>query len=255
MKMLSIVLLGSGNVAGHIFKAISKTKGAKVIQVYGRDTSKLRDFEEHTQITTDYNAILEADIYIIAVKDAAIQKVSEYLGDKKGLVVHTSGSASIDVLKSERKGVFYPLQSFTKDRDINFKTIPICLESENLKDLEILETLAKQLSDSVHLIDSEERKTLHLAAVFVNNFTNHLFYIADEICNQNELDFKILKPLVEETINKTRFLSPKEAQTGPARRNDIETMQRHLEDLKNTTHKKIYQVLSESIKTTYEKEL
>ena len=191
--MLSIVILGSGSVSGHLSKAISKTMGARVVQVYGRNKSKLLDFEELAETTTDPDSIKEADIYIVAVNDDTIEEVSGFLHDKKGLVAHTSGSVSMDTLQSQRKGVFYPLQSFSKGRRVNFKEVPICIEANSEKDLGVLEGLAGQLSGSVYKINSEQRKKLHLAAVYVNNFTNHLYLLGEHICAEEDIPFDILK--------------------------------------------------------------
>jgi len=253
--MLQIVIIGTGNVASHLFKAISNSKEAKNVQIYGRKQSSLQQFEKKTSVTTDLTNIKEADLYIIAVNDDAVYEVSRLIKNKNGLVVHTSGSISINVLPSERKGVFYPLQTFSKDRAIDFSVVPICLEANSDNDLKLLRTLAQTLSDSVFTINSEQRKKLHLAAVFVNNFTNHFYQIGEKICADEAIPFDILKPLISETSQKISDMSASQAQTGPAKRNDIETMQAHLDMLKNPLHKKLYQLLSESIRISHEEKL
>ena len=169
--------------------------------------------------------------------------------------MHTSGSVAINELQTKRKGVFYPLQTFSKDVAVDFSNIPVCIEANNAADLKTLNGLASQLTNSVHEISSEQRIKLHLAAVFINNFSNHLYQIAHQICKDDAISFELLKPLIQETANKIRILNPEEAQTGPAMRNDILTMQRHLSDLKDPIHKKLYQMLSESIKQAHEKKL
>ncbi|MEM8929410.1 MAG: DUF2520 domain-containing protein [Bacteroidota bacterium] len=253
--MPSVVLLGTGNVATHLFYAFQKAKTVEIVQVYGRKKPGLNYFEALTKVTNDTSQILDADIYILAISDSSVAQMSQSLKHKKGLVVHTSGSVSLDTILSKRRGVFYPLQTFTKGREADFSKVPICIEAENAEDFTLLKTLGTAISGKVHQISTQQRKKLHLSAVLVNNFTNHLFHIAQEICKENDIPFHLLQPLISETVNKIRHLAPIDAQTGPARRNDMETMQLHLEQFKNPLQKKIYLRLSESIKKTYEKEL
>lgn len=253
--MLSLVIIGTGNVATHLYSAFLNTEGVIIKQVFGRNQEHLKYFSERSNTTSIADDIIEADIYLVAVSDNAIEPVSQTIPYKKGIVAHTSGSVPMSEILHQRKGVFYPLQTFTKDKEINFEKIPICIEAHETEDLILLKHLAGLLSGSVYEVRSEQRKKLHLAAVFANNFSNHLFQIAKEICEKEMLPFELLRPLIIETAEKLRNLDPKDAQTGPARRNDLLTMQKHLEELDNPLHKKIYQLLSESIKETYEKEL
>lgn len=253
--MPSIVLLGTGNVATHLFQAFLKAKDVETIQVYGRSKTRLNYFRDHTKVTRDISQIADADVYILAISDTSISMVSRSLHQKNGLVVHTSGGVSLDAIKTKRRGVFYPLQTFTKGKKVDFSQVPLCIEAENAGDFLLLETLGSSISKQVRKVSSDQRKILHLSAVLVNNFTNHLFHIAQGICEENNIPFHLLQPLISETVDKIRHLPPAEAQTGPARRNDVETMQRHMEQFKSPLQKKIYQLLSESIKTTYEKEL
>jgi predicted short-subunit dehydrogenase-like oxidoreductase (DUF2520 family) len=157
--------------------------------------------------------------------------------------------------EKNRTGVFYPLQTFSRERKVNFKTVPICIEAGQREDLAMLERLASTLTDKVYKISSEERKALHLAAVFANNFTNHMYAIANDICLENGLPFEILYPLIEESGKKVTSLAAYDAQTGPARRNDQETIKRHLGLLKDPLRKEIYSILSKSIGETYEQKL
>ncbi len=254
--MISIVILGTGNVAKHLYDAFSATNQVKILQVVGRSEDKLLVYSKHTEVCLDYGNIKEADVYLIAVSDDAVKEVSQKLIDKKGLVVHTSGSCALDILTPiQRKGVFYPLQSFTKNKKVDFKEIPICLEAAQQDDLFILEDLAHLISEKVFNISSEQRKTIHLAAVFVNNFTNHLYQIGNEICDDHNIPFELLHPLIMETAHKISVLNPHEAQTGPASRGDQITITNHLRLLENKTHKEIYSLLSNSIKKDYEQEL
>lgn len=250
--MTKVTIIGSGNVAQHLIVAFqnSQNMGTEIdlIQVFSRQKESISHLLDLNKITDDLEVLEEADLYIIAVSDDAIADVSSQLQFKNRLVVHTSGSISLNALDDDnRKGVFYPLQTFTKNKDVDFKTIPICLESENATDFQLLEKVAKMISDKVFAINSEQRKALHVAAVFVNNFTNHLYQIGSEICQENQVPFEILKPLIAETAQKIMVLSPEEAQTGPAKRNDSTTIESHEAFLSDENHLKIYKTLTQSI--------
>lgn len=252
--MIKIVIIGSGNVAHHLIKAFTQSKEINVIQVFAREKKSINLLPDFTTVITNYNELAEADLYIIAVSDDAIASVSSQLPFKNRLVVHTSGTVSINSLDSKnRKGIFYPLQTFSKDKEVDFSQIPICLESENETDFELLKKVAENISNNVFEINSEQRKVLHVSAVFVNNFVNHLYQIGNEICIENNVPFEILKPLILETANKIMTLSPKEAQTGPAKRNDNQTIQAHLEFLTNENQAKIYKILTQSIQNNGKK--
>ena len=200
------------------------------------------------KITSELSQLQTVDVTIIAVSDNAIADVSKQLPFENQLVVHTSGSLSMEALDPKnRKGVFYPLQTFSKSKEVDFKVIPICLEAQNDNDFKTLEILAKTISNSVTTITSEQRKALHVAAVFVSNFTNHLYQIGNEICVENNIPFEILKPLIQETANKILSLSPIDAQTGPAKRNDTQTINTHLNFLSDDNQKEIYKILTKSI--------
>ncbi len=249
--MTDIVILGAGNVAKHLVNAFAYAEGLQVVQVYNRSKRGLSAFKENPT-TTDIDALAEADLYILAVADDAIEVLSESLPLSGRLVVHTSGSVSIDHLSNKnRKGIFYPLQTFSKDKEVSFEGIPICLEAEDSGDLELLENVAEAISKKVYHINSAQRKSLHLAAVFVNNFVNHLYQIGSEICEANEVPFEVLAPLIEETANKVKELPPKKAQTGPAKRQDITTIKKQLDSLADPIHKEIYELLTDSIISTY----
>ncbi len=256
LGMTKIVILGTGNVALNLLRAFRSSKTAKVVQIVGRNKNNIPQREVLPSFTSDFKNIKEADIYIIAVSDDAISTVSQQLKKYKGIVVHTSGSKGLEVLpKNNKRGVFYPLQTFSKERTPNFSEIPICIEAENDMVLSRLEALASGLSDRVVKIKSEQRTALHLAAVFLNNFTNHLVYLADEICKNHQLSIDLLKPLLRETLEKLEDLSPLEAQTGPARRGDYKTILNHMELLKDQKQREIYSLLSQSIQVTYGTEL
>lgn len=243
--MIQVVLLGSGNVAKHLFQAFKKSNEVEVIQVFSRYHTP--DFPKEIQ-TCEYQDLHKADIYIICVTDLAIHEVSESLPFKNELVVHTSGTSAITSLDAKnRRGVFYPLQTFSKTKAIDFSEIPICLEAENKDDFQVLQKVALAISKKVHPVSSEQRKALHVAAVFVCNFVNHLYVIGNEICENNDIPFSILHPLIKETASKIEILSPQLAQTGPAIRRDNETIAKHLAFLTEENQKNIYQLLTQSI--------
>jgi len=252
--MTRVIIIGSGNVAFHLTKAIKALDSVSLVQVYNRSKEVFKQaLYTDLATTTQFNELLDADLYIIAISDNSITAVSEKLPKDK-LVVHTSGSMPMTAISQQKRGVFYPLQSFSKAKDVDFKEIPFCLEARNATDLKLLEELAKALSDKVYLINSEQRKSLHVAAVFVNNFANHMFYQAAELCKNYNVPFEILKPLIQETVAKLDELSPSEAQTGPALRNDTKTLAAHLE-LLNQNQQEIYNSISKSIQENHGKKL
>lgn len=256
--MIKVSIIGSGNVAQHLIVALQNSiiNGAELelVQVFARQKTTLSQLLDFNKITDDWSTLAETDLYIIAVSDDAIATVSEQIPYKNKLVVHTSGAISLEILASNnRKGVFYPLQTFTKNKAVDFKIIPICIESQNASDYQLLQKVAQAISDSVFAINSEQRKALHLAAVFANNFTNHLYKIGNDICIENNVPFEILKPLIQETAKKIVRLSPNEAQTGPAIRNDIETINAHLSFLSDENQKNIYKILTQSIQNNGKK--
>lgn len=246
--MIRVSIIGSGNVAQHLIKAFSKTTDIELIQVFVRKSESVAHLISIDKITSQFNELKAVDLTIIAVTDDAISAVSKQLPFENQLVVHTSGSLAMESLGNKnRKGVFYPLQTFSKSKEVDFKIIPICLEAENEDDFQILETVAKSISNTVYKINSDQRRALHIAAVFVSNFVNHLYQIGNEICIENDLSFDILKPLIQETANKIVTLSPQEAQTGPAKRKDTETINAQLNFLTDVTQKEIYKMLTKSI--------
>ncbi|MDX8554757.1 DUF2520 domain-containing protein [Tenacibaculum sp. 1B UA] len=245
--MIKVTIIGGGNVATHLANAFSKTNEVSLVQVYARNIKQVQHLKGVTSITNSIELLTKADVYIIAVSDDAIGDVSHKIEQKNGLVVHTSGSVAIQSLQNTgRKGIFYLLQSFSKNKEVNFDEIPFCLEAENEEDLQLLEDLAKSIGKKIYRINSEQRKRLHVAAVFVNNFTNHMYKIGADICNEYQVPFEVLQPLVKETAQKITKLSPEAAQTGPAKRNDQKTIQNHLA-LLNAEQQEIYKLITKSI--------
>lgn len=245
--MIKVTIIGGGNVASHLTNAFIKTDNVLLTQVYARNINQINHLKEVTSITNSLELLTKADVYIIAVSDDAIAEVSSKIDDKNALVVHTSGSVAMQSLQNPgRKGIFYLLQSFSKDKKVNFDEIPFCLEAENENDLQLLETLAKSIGKNTYKINFEQRKQLHVAAVFVNNFTNHMYKIGADICKEHKVPFEILQPLIKETALKITELSPEAAQTGPAKRNDQNTIQNHLA-LLNDNQQEIYKLITKSI--------
>jgi len=254
--MISVIIVGTGNVAQNLFQAFEKSPSINIKQVIGRNEQHLHFAKNTVPINTDFNEIPTADVYILAVSDDAIALVAKNFKNKKGLVVHTSGANSINVLhRNKRVGVFYPLQTFTKGKTISFQDIPICIEATNEIDVDLLKKVAHTLSNTVSEITSEQRKTIHIAAVFVNNFTNYMYTIGAEICAENDIDFKLLQPLIKETAAKLDDLTPNQAQTGPAKRGDQKTLHNHLQFIKDKHQRELYTLLSNAIKEKHGKKL
>tara|TARA_R110000868_G_scaffold367758_1_gene630765 strand:- start:3403 stop:4170 length:768 start_codon:yes stop_codon:yes gene_type:complete len=250
--MISVVILGAGNVATHLFKGIEKTDEVSVIQWYNRSLNALQSYKNLTDITDDISTLKDADVYILAVSDDVICELSSKLPFENKLVVHTSGSVSVyDIDKKHKRGVLYPLQSFSKHAEMDFANVPICIETIDKKCFPILKKLTLSLGSPIKRINSDQRRVLHLAAVFVNNFTNQLYRIGHEITESEGAEFDLLKPLILETARKVQDMSPFKAQTGPAKRNDKKTIKKHLKALKSKHHKDIYELLTNSIKHTH----
>jgi len=252
--MLEVVILGSGNVGNHLVQRFEKSTDVNVIQWYNRNLPNINSFPKSIIKTNNINNLLEADIYIIAVNDDKIREVSSKLKFNNRLICHTSGSKNLKELSSKnRRAVFYPLQTISKSSDINNIKTPFCIECENKDDTKILEKLCNSIDSKFYNINSKQREKLHLAAVFVNNFTNQMYSIAKEITDENNIDFDILKPLILETANKINNLDPKSVQTGPAIRGDFETIKKHINNLTDIKHKSVYKILSSLINKDYEK--
>lgn len=247
------VIIGAGNLATQLAMALAE-KGITIQQVYSRTLERAMELAQkvNAQSTSELSQVVSgADIYVIAVKDSAIEEVLKGLPiDKESLVVHTAGSIPMDVLNcfTQRYGVFYPLQTFSVTRKADFADIPICIEANVAEVLTNLEILGYRISSYVQQVSSEKRKALHLAAVFVNNFVNHMYAIGSDLLEQNNLDFKLLKPLIRETAQKIESMHPLEAQTGPAKRMDQQVIGNHLNMLEGQPEwQKIYSFVTQSI--------
>lgn len=246
--MITVSILGSGKVAHHLILNILEQDGLFLQQIYARNPHEITNLISNDIIVTNINDLKPADLFIITVSDNAIEDVSKSISLKNQLVVHVSGTIPMDAIQNtNRKGVFYMLQTFSKDRKVDFSQIPFCIEASNQPDFLLLEKVALCFSEKVYKINSKQRKAIHLAAVFVNNFTNHMYVLGEEICKENDVPFEILKPLIAETANKIKVLSPQNAQTGPAARKDQNTIEQHLKLLNDNNKKEIYQLITQSI--------
>lgn len=250
----SVVFIGAGNLATNLAKALYR-KGFRIVQVYSRTEESAASLAQvvEAEYTTDLSAIVnDAQLYIVSLKDAAfVQLLPEIVADRKNaLWVHTAGSIPMNIWEGqvERYGVFYPMQTFSKQREVDFKEIPIFVESHSAEDTLFLKEIASILSEKVHEATSEQRKNLHLAAVFTCNFTNHMYALAADLLKKNQLPFDVMLPLIDETANKVHEMEPRVAQTGPAVRYDENVINRHLEMLADEPHmQEVYRLISESI--------
>lgn len=251
--MISVTIIGAGNVATHLFKAFNKANGVVVTQWFNRHIDAIIDYKNEVDVIDDLLKLKEADIYILAVSDDAIANLSKQLPFEDRLVVHTSGSVGVyDIDKKHKRGVLYPLQTFSKNTEMDFANVPICIETIHKKSYPLLKALVLSIGSPAHKINSEQRRVLHLAAVFVNNFTNQLYRIGHEITESEGAEFDILKPLILETAKKVQEYSPYKSQTGPAKRNDKKTIKKQLKSLENNSHHQdIYKLLTASIQKTH----
>ncbi len=212
MKEYKIVIIGSGNV-GYQMAWHLHNSGHKIIQVFSRHLPSAKWIGNLMDIpcTDSYDDISQdADIYLVTVKDDAIQEVAERLKLNGQVIAHTSGSVPGNVLQgsSENFGIFYPLQTMSRNVSVDFSVIPICVDAANKKTLQLLRDLAGTLSNKIIEVNDEQRFAIHVAAVFANNFTNHLFSISQVILEQSGLSFEIFKPLINETVRKVRYDPP-----------------------------------------------
>ncbi|TDL99112.1 MAG: DUF2520 domain-containing protein [Flavobacteriaceae bacterium] len=247
--MQTVVVLGAGNVASHIIKALIQNT-FQVKQIYNRtlQRAELLSKEFNIPFTDKISEIQKADLYIIATSDDSIKEISFHIPYPEAMVVHTSGSMSIEEIKPGlRRGVIYPLQTLTAGRNLEYEDIPIFIEAENSQDLESLRKFAEKISLNVQDLDSKARLKLHMSAVWVNNFTNHIYQIASDFCAENGVSFDVLKPLILETAHKIEYLTPLQAQTGPAKRRNQDTINKHLELITDKELKEIYATFSHLI--------
>jgi predicted short-subunit dehydrogenase-like oxidoreductase (DUF2520 family) len=253
---LKILLIGAGNLAWHLGPALQKS-GYQVVKVYSRTPDSAKKLG--TRMGIPFSGITgpiseEADMILICISDSAIEPVLDSIQGQYSYMVHTAGSlpASVFEGRAEHYGVLYPLMTFTVDRSLDLGLVPIILESSGSSINKVLKGMAGSLSSRVYHFTLEERIRLHLAAVIAANFSNHMYHLAADYLSGEGLDFELLRPIISETAGKVMTLSPRNAQTGPARRQDRATMDSHLELMKrNPELQNLYTFVSESIRKTF----
>jgi predicted short-subunit dehydrogenase-like oxidoreductase (DUF2520 family) len=244
-----ISLVGLGNVGYHLAKAFDKT-GIEITHVFSRQLKSCPELSFNPKFIDNLKDLPNSQLIILCVPDDVIKDTLELIHPSCP-VAYTSGSTDISSLpERENIGVLYPLQTFSKDTALNMNEVPFFIEGSNSNFSATLFDLAWEISSHVNYANSQERKELHLAAIWVNNFTNHLIHIAKEYLESKELDFGHLKPLLLETVMKLKEQEPYDSQTGPARRGDVKIIEQHLSKLEGTS-KEIYQLISDSIINTY----
>ncbi len=252
--MMKVTLIGAGNLATQLGKSLKKT-GVTISQVYSRTEESARTLGEllEAEWLTDIKSLRnEADVYIFSVKDGAlselITEVCKGRGDK--LFLHTAGSMPMSCFegKALHYGVFYPMQTFSKAKDVCFENIPVFIEGDSAETAEVIRSLANKLSQRVIRLSSADRKYLHLAAVWACNFTNYCYTVASDILSEHGIPFDVMLPLINETTEKIQNISPKEAQTGPAVRGDKNVMSQQLELMSDRADlQELYKMLSKGI--------
>ena len=248
---MNVAIVGSGNTAS-VLGRLLKQKQYNIVQIASRNFAHAKLLADELGAKySDLNGLIDitADIYILSVSDSAITDCLQFLKVHNKPVVHTAGSVSKEVLKSSSAnyGVLYPLQTLRKEM-LDIPEIPMLIDANNESTLNLLSDLAQSISKDVHVLDDESRLKIHLAAVVVNNFTNHLYALADNYCKSEQIEFDLLKPLIKETASRIEHLSPSKVQTGPAVRNDVRTIDKHINLLNNYPElKALYLKLSNSI--------
>lgn len=245
-RKLKIALIGNGN-ASRFFHAALSDAGHQVV-VFARNNDQTEDIE----LIND--RLKEFQVVLLCVTDSSITEVSDNISSSDTLIAHVSGAMPLEVISSHHnhQGVFYPLMSLSSQETIIPSTIPFCIEANSNASIELLRELATSLGAQSNLVDSKARAYLHVAAVFANNFSNHIYYIASKILASQDLDFKMMIPMLENSLQKMKNESPLSLQTGPAVRGDEKTIKTHLELIENPIDAEIYKLLTNSIKKTHE---
>lgn len=249
--MNKILIIGAGNVATNVGLGL-KQAGYEMVGCFSRsiESACLLAKTLDCLIVHDLQNLPKHDLILVCVPDTSIADVIAHLPSTSN-IAYTSGTISLDELSNSHKiGVFYPLQTFTKNKQIDVKTVPFFVESNDESLENLLLILAKHIGLRAEITSSEQRKQLHIAAVFMNNFTNHLAYLAKQHVEKHELSWENLLPLLAETFSKLNTESPKDIQTGPARRNDLNVIEKHVSALSGN-EKEIYKAITNSILNTY----
>lgn len=250
---MKIVLIGAGNLAAHLGKALHAA-GHDMVQVFSRtmqSAETLASLLDAEPLTDMAQVRDDADVYIFSVKDSALEQlISQLCGGEKKVFLHTAGSMPMSVFRGKalHYGVLYPMQTFSKQREVDFSIIPCFIEANDEFALKQIEGLAGQISSRVYRLSSEDRKYLHLSAVFACNFANHCYAASQELLQQHGIPFDVMLPLIDETAAKVHVMTPKEAQTGPAVRYDENVIGKQIQLLENQPYfQKIYDCMSKSI--------
>ena len=252
--MMKVTLIGAGNLATQLGKSLKKA-GVIISQVYSRTEDSARTLGEllEAEWLTDIKALRdEADIYIFSVKDSVLNELISEVCKSRGekLFLHTAGSMPMSCFegKALHYGVFYPMQTFSKAKDVDFERIPVFIEGNSIETEDVIKSLANKLSQRVIRLSSADRKYLHLAAVWACNFTNYCYTVASDILREHGIPFDVMLPLINETTEKIQKISPKEAQTGPAVREDRNVISKQLELMNGKEDlQELYQMLSKGI--------
>ncbi|MFC3160015.1 NADP oxidoreductase coenzyme F420-dependent [Chryseobacterium arachidis] len=248
---MQIVIIGSGNVAYHLAKAFVQNH-VPLAQIFGRNEKELHKISQELNISYSTKNLVESDLYIICVSDNSVEDVSKIITKENCLVAHTSGSLPKEILQGNyRKASFYPLQTFSKSKELDYSKIPFFIETENEEDQKTLSEIASKVSQNVMESTHEKRKYIHLTAVFACNFVNHLFSRAKEISDSQQIPFDYFLPLIDETVQKIHEIEPRSAQTGPAVRNDKRILELH-EQLLQGESLEVYKTMNHSIQKMYE---
>ncbi|GKG71414.1 DUF2520 domain-containing protein [Parabacteroides sp. AM58-2XD] len=248
---MKIVFIGAGNLATRLSLAMQRV-GMQIGQVYSHTEASARQLATRLGCpwTNDLSALQEdGDLYVFSLKDTVLSDVISKVKPNNGMWVHTAGSMPMSVFEgyAQRFGVLYPLQTFSKGRNVNFDVIPIFLEANTDKNADYLKNIASALSENVRFMSSEKRRSLHLAAVFACNFTNHIYTLSYKLLENESIPADVLLPLIDETVSKIHSMPPAVAQTGPAIRYDENVINKHLAMLDDPDMQAIYRLLSQSI--------
>ena len=247
---MKVALVGAGNLATNLAVALQEA-GHTIVQVFSRTSQSAELLAERvgtSAITDLHQLVSDADLYIVSISDSALSTLDYSAFPPQALVVHTAGSIPMDVIPLSRRGVFYPMQTFSRQRIVDFSDIPIFVEASSEDDTTFLLDFARTINNKVYRLSSADRIYLHLAAVYCSNFVNHCYAMSEEILRQHGLPFSVMLPLVDEVAAKVHQVSPQEAQTGPAIRHDYNVIRHHLSLLEDQPRlQEIYEIMSESI--------
>lgn len=249
-NVINISLIGTGRLSFNLMNEILDNKSLSLNQIYGRSKFRPKNISDQIEYIKEIKNLKKSDFYFIAVSDIEIEKISNKINSHDGIVIHLSGSTNINVLSIHKNhGVFYPLQTFSYDSNLSFKQIPILIEANSKINLSKIKKLANIFSKKVYKMNSSKRLVCHISATIANNFSNHMIVSAEKILEENKINKSIIKPLIFETFNKLNKMSAKDAQTGPALRNDYITIEKHVKQLDNSDFLDLYKEVTKNIKS------